>query len=223
MGELRLVIFDVDGTLVDSLAHIKWAMSVAFEACDLPQPEPDAVRGIIGLSLPVAMARLLPGASDNTVRALVEAYSASFRSEAEARPETTFFPGAMQALSALSAQDETLLSIATGKSRRGMDRILRTYKLERLFQSVQVADNHPSKPHPSMIEQCLRDTGVEAKRAVIVGDTTFDLEMGRAAGVKTIGVAWGYHDTDALRPHADHIIEDFGALNGALQQIWGQP
>ncbi|PTX57194.1 phosphoglycolate phosphatase [Litoreibacter ponti] len=220
MGELKLVIFDVDGTLVDSLANIKWAMAVAFEACDLPQPDPDAVRGIIGLSLPVAMARLAPGASDAAQRALVLAYSEAFRSEAEARPETTFFPGALQAVQQLAEQDEVLLGIATGKSRRGMDRILRTYRLERLFQTVQVADNHPSKPHPSMIETCLADTGTEPHQAVILGDTTFDLEMGRSAGIGTIGVAWGYHDTASLRPHADMIIDDYAALDGALQQMW---
>lgn len=220
MAELRLVIFDVDGTLVDSLAHIRWAMSVAFETCDLPQPDAGAVRGIIGLSLPVAMDRLSPGLSDAGLKALVAAYGESFRSRAEARPETSFFPGALQTLTALSGEDETLLAIATGKSRRGMDRILTTHKLGPLFQSVQVADDHPSKPHPSMIETCLRDTGVEAHRAVIIGDTTYDLEMGRAAGVGTIGVAWGYHDTDVLRPLADHIIQDFGALGGALEQVW---
>lgn len=220
MGALKLVIFDVDGTLVDSLAHIKWAMSVAFETCDLPQPEESAVRGIIGLSLPVAMDRLHPGLSDAGLQALVTAYGESFRSRAEARPDASFFPGALQTLQALSGQDDTLLAIATGKSRRGMDRILTTYKLGSLFQSVQVADDHPSKPHPSMIEQCMRDTGVEPHQAVIIGDTTYDLEMGRAAGVGTIGVEWGYHDTEALRPLADHIIADFGALSGALGQLW---
>lgn len=220
MGELRLIIFDVDGTLVDSLANIKWAMAVAFEACDLPAPDPSAVRGIIGLSLPVAIARLAPEASEVTQRALVLAYSEAFRSEAEARPETSFFPGALQALQRLAGQDETLLGIATGKSRRGMDRILRTYQLERLFQTVQVADDHPSKPHPSMIETCLRDTGLEPSQAVILGDTTFDLEMGRSAGIGTIGIGWGYHDTASLEPHADRIIHDYAALDSVLQDIW---
>lgn len=220
MGELRLVIFDVDGTLVDSLAHIRWSMAAAFEACDQPAPDPEAVRGIIGLSLPVAMARLAPGASDSLLKALVVAYSEGFRSRAEARPETSFFPGALQAVQRLSKQDEVLLGIATGKSRRGMDRILRTYKMERLFQTVQVADDHPSKPHPSMIETCLRDTGCAPHQAVILGDTTYDLEMGRSAGIGTIGVAWGYHDTAVLEPHADRIIHDYEALDGALQHIW---
>lgn len=220
MAELRLVIFDVDGTLVDSLAHIKWAMSVAFETCDLPQPVEAAVRGIIGLSLPVAMDRLHPGLSDTALKALVTAYGESFRSQAEARPETSFFPGALQELQRLSQVEEVLLGVATGKSRRGMDRILSTHKLGPLFQTVQVADDHPSKPHPSMIETCLRDTGVEARNAIIIGDTTFDLEMGRAAGVGTIGVDWGYHETGSLRPFADQIVESFDALPGALENVW---
>lgn len=220
MAELRLVIFDVDGTLVDSLSHIRWAMSVAFEACDLPQPDAGAVRSIVGLSLPVAMDRLHPGLSDAGMKALVAAYGESFRAQAEARPETSFFPGALQTLSALAARSDTALAIATGKSRRGMDRILSTYKLGPLFQTVQVADDHPSKPHPSMVERCLRDTGVAARNAVIVGDTTYDLEMGRAAGVGTIGVRWGYHDPAALVPLADRMIADFDGLDGALQQMW---
>lgn len=220
MAELRLVIFDVDGTLIDSLAHIKWAMAVAFEACDLPRPSDEDIRGIIGLSLPQAMDRLSPNASDSTLKALVVAYSQAFGSQAEKRPEISFFPGALNMLKALSERDHVLLAVATGKSRRGMDRIIRTYGFETLFQSVQVADDHPSKPHPSMVLQCLQETGVDADRAIMVGDTTFDLEMGRSAGVSTIGVDWGYHPTEHLRPFADAIVQDFDALHGAFDDLW---
>ncbi|MEL6466822.1 MAG: HAD-IA family hydrolase [Pseudomonadota bacterium] len=218
---MRLVIFDVDGTLVDSFARIRWAMATAFAACDLPIPDGEAIRGIIGLSLPVAISRLAPSVGETGLRALVEAYSESFRSRSAACPDTSFFPGALQALTRLNAQDDVLLAIATGKSRRGMSRILSTYKLAPLFQSVQVADDHPSKPHPSMVERCLRDTGVASDQAVMVGDTCFDLEMGRAAGVGTIGVSWGYHETHMLAPFADHLISDFDALDTALLQLWG--
>lgn len=219
MATLKLVLFDVDGTLIDSFAHIQWAMAVAFETCDLSRPNPDAIRGIIGLSLPQAMLRLRPDLSETGIKALITAYAEAFGSKAEARPEVTFFPGALQSLQKLGQEDETLLGVATGKSRRGMDRIIRTYKLERLFQTVQVADDHPSKPHPSMIETALGETGVEAENAVIIGDTTFDMEMGRAAGIKTIGVSWGYHPTEHLHPHTDAIIDSFDALPAALAEL----
>ena len=222
MAELKLVIFDVDGTLVDSLANIKWAMGVAFEACDLTPPAAEDVRRIVGLSLPQAMARLSPGASDTECKALVTAYSEAFASKAEARPETNFFSGALECLRCLNEQDETLLAIATGKSRRGMNRILNTCKLGNLFQSVQVADDHPSKPNPSMIHSALADTGVDPERAVMIGDTTFDMDMGRAGGVRTIGVSWGYHTPAELEPRADAMISDFEALPASIERLIGE-
>ena len=93
------------------------------------------------------------------------------------------------------------------------------HALEGLFATTQVADNHPSKPHPSMLEQTLFDTGVKAKNAIVVGDTTFDMEMGRNAGFGTIAVSWGYHPVDALAPHSDLIIEEFAELDDAVSKL----
>lgn len=221
MAELKLVVFDVDGTLIDSLAHIKGAMKTAFDICGHIPPDEAAVRSIIGLSLPEAMRRLDPKLDDAELLAVVEAYKNSFnRSEtAEVRQDAPLFPGARQALDRLHARDELLLGVATGKSRRGLVRMMGVHGLEGLFMTTQVADNHPSKPHPSMLEQCLYDTGVKPHNAVIVGDTTFDMEMGRNAGFRTIGVRWGYHDAADLAPHTDILIDDFAALDAALNQL----
>lgn len=221
MTELRLVVFDVDGTLVDSQAHILAAMKRAFAAIDRPPPPRAAVLGIVGLSLPVAMARLAPDMPDR-VATLVEAYKSAFASlrEADGRPLSPLFPGARRCLDALSADPWTLVGIATGKSRRGLDHLFELHGFGALFHTVQVADDHPSKPHPAMLEACLSETGVEASRAVIVGDTTFDVEMGRAAGFRTIGVGWGYHDTGDLRAAgADLVIEGFSDLLPALDEV----
>jgi phosphoglycolate phosphatase len=219
MSELRLVVFDVDGTLVDSQAHIMAAMERAFAEAGRPAPARDHVLGCVGLSLPVVMAQLVPGAADD-VKSLVEGYKtafASLRQSEDGVALSPLYPGALECLTALAADPWTLLGIATGKSRRGLAHLMDLHDLAGMFQTMQVADDHPSKPHPAMLEACLSETGVEAGCATMVGDTTYDIEMGRAAGMRTIGVSWGYHRPSALREAgADMVIDDFAALYSAL-------
>jgi phosphoglycolate phosphatase len=221
MSELRLVVFDVDGTLVDSQAHILASMERAFAAIDRPAPPRAAVLGIVGLSLPVAMARLAPDAAD-AVRTLVDAYKTAFadlRQSGDGVALSPLYPGALDCLAALAAKPWTFLGVATGKSRRGLAHLIELHDLGSTFQTVQVADDHPSKPHPAMLEACLAATGVDAKNATMIGDTTYDIEMGRAAGFRTIGVSWGYHPVSALREaRADLVVDDFAALNSALSE-----
>jgi phosphoglycolate phosphatase len=222
MTDLRLVIFDVDGTLVDSQAHILGAMQAAFDANGLPAPSRADTLSIVGLSLPVAMARLVPDLPDHH-DSLVAAYKDAFarlRLSPEGAALSPLFPGARAALDRLAGEDHTLLAIATGKSRRGMEHILDLHGLRGLFQSVQVADDHPSKPHPSMIHACLGDTGVDPSRATILGDTTYDIEMGVAAGIRALGVTWGYHPPEALSgAGASDLLNSFDALPSALDRI----
>jgi phosphoglycolate phosphatase len=187
-------------------------------------PEEGAVRAIIGLSLPQAMQRLAPQAGEAERDALVEAYKTSFqRSETtEVRVDAPLFPGARAALDRLNARDDILLGVATGKSRRGLIRMMGVHGLDGYFVTTQVADDHPSKPHPSMLEQCLSDTGLEPQDAVIIGDTSFDMEMGRHAGFGTIGVRWGYHPDEALTPFTDQLISTFEELDDAVETLlWG--
>lgn len=213
----RLIIFDVDGTLVDSQAHILAAMTQAFERQRLPVPERAAVLGIVGLSLPVAIARLAPEVPGADQARLVVGYKDAF---ATLRAETLspLYPGAADTLSALAQVPGLRLGIATGKSRRGMDHIMAAHGWAGKFATVQVSDDHPSKPHPSMIAACLRETGVVPERAVMLGDTTFDMDMARAAGVTGLGVSWGYHPAERL---GARVIDDFAALPNALCDIWG--
>lgn len=216
----RLVIFDVDGTLVDSQDHIHAAMAAAFAGVGLALPDRETVLSVVGLSLPQAVARLVPDAPGDMRDAIVAAYKASF-GPLRATTQAPLFPGAAAALAALTARGGILLGVATGKSRRGLDHIVAAHGLQGAFATMQVADDHPSKPHPSMVRACLSETGVAPDRAVMVGDTTFDIEMGRAAGIATVGVRWGYHRAPALgAAGADRIIGRFADLVPALDEIW---
>lgn len=224
VGDLRLVIFDLDGTLVDSQAHILAAMRGAFEALSLTVPAPDAILSIVGLSLPQAFARLVPDEAVDTRDRLVEAYKQAFfdlRQSGDPAAGSPLYPGARAVLDGLAAQDEILLAVATGKSRRGTDAVLESHGLSRHFISRQVADDHPSKPHPSMILTALAETGVAAADAVMIGDTTYDMDMAAAAQVAGLGVGWGYHPAPALSASgARAVLSDFTALDGALATLW---
>ena len=217
---LTLVVFDVDGTLIDSQAHILTAMAAGFAAAGLAMPPAPMVLSIVGLSLPVAVARLVPDLDVARQDRIVEGYKASFASQ-RANDAAPLYPGARDALARLSARDDVLLGVATGKSRRGLTKVLGAHDLEGLFVTVQTADDHPSKPHPAMVHAALDETGVPADRAVIVGDTTYDIEMGRAGGIHALGVAWGYHPAASLAAAgARAVLPEFGALERALGDIW---
>ena len=223
MPDLRLVIFDVDGTLVDSQAEILGAMTHAFGAVGLVTPSRAEVLSIVGLSLPETFAVLCPDLDAATRDELTQQYRASFHDHAveDLKPRSPLFPGALEALHRLQAQDHTLLAVATGKSKRGLDRLVDQHALQGLFISGQTSDFHPSKPHPSMVLTCLADAGVAPHRAVMVGDTRYDMDMARAAGVATIGVDWGYHAPDTLG--ADRLINTFAALDAAIDDLIGDP
>ena len=219
----RLVIFDVDGTLVDSQAVILAAMNAAFDSQGLASPDRAAVLGIVGLSLDQAVWRLAPDHAPEVRARLVDGYKASYhahRAQHGAAVGSPLFPGARELVETLANTPGTLLGVATGKSRRGLDALLSDHGLIHHFATLQVADDHPSKPDPSMVLACLRETGIAAGDAVMVGDTDFDIDMGRAAGVRTVGVQWGYHPVERLA-RADLLIDRFAALDAALARLWG--
>ena len=218
----KLVIFDCDGTLVDSQHAIVAAMTDAFRSEGLAPPARSRVVGVVGLSLGIAVARLVPDGSDlDRVDRLTEAYKAAF-SARRSRPDHAepLYDGVRATLERLAARDDVLLGIATGKSRRGVDAVLEREGLAGLFATIQTADTHPSKPHPSMVLSAMSDTDVAPADTVMIGDTTFDIEMAHGAGAAAIGVGWGYHPEEALRQAgARHVSADCAELERALDLV----
>lgn len=219
MAPLRLVIFDVDGTLVDSQADIVESMTGAFEDVGLPVPERSDILSIVGLSLDVAIARLAPGGD---IPRMVQTYKDcyAYLRQSKGAASSPLYPGARDALDHFAGLDNVLLGVATGKSKRGLDSLIEAHGLEGMFVTRQVADFHPSKPHPSMIEAALAETGVGQADAVMIGDTRFDMEMATNAGVGAIGVTWGYHPRAHLTA-AHVVINGFAALPEAVEHVLG--
>ncbi|MBE3637401.1 HAD-IA family hydrolase [Mangrovicoccus algicola] len=225
MSRLRLALFDVDGTLVDSQGHIKASMAAAFAAEGLAPPPDAEVLSIVGLSLPNAIAQLAPDQPPARIDRMVAAYKDSYAAMrgADAAASSPLYPGALACLDALAADDHVLIGVATGKSRRGLTHLMDLHGLAPRFVTTQVADDHPSKPHPAMVEAALAATGVAAADAVMIGDTSFDMEMGRAAGVRRLGVAWGYHAVPALEAAgAERLATEFAQVPALLHELWGE-
>jgi phosphoglycolate phosphatase len=210
---MQLVIFDCDGTIADSQHMIVAAMDEAFRVAGLATPPREAVVQVIGLSLEHAVRELLPETMHARAGDIAEDYKNAFHGlRAAGLPQEPLFPGLKAAITYLHGRG-TLLGIATGKSRRGVRFLLERDGLADAFATVQTADTHPTKPHPSMIEAAMAETGATAAETLMIGDTTFDMAMARNAGVRAIGVAWGYHPLTALREAgADVIVEDAAGL-----------
>ena len=216
----RLALFDCDGTLVDSQANICLAMEHAFDAAGLMPPARERTRRIVGLSLVEAMRSLLPEHDDALHRDLAERYKVAFFTlRGNGLVDEPLYDGIAGVLSKLD-EDGWMLGVATGKSDRGLEHCLDTHAIRGLFVTLQTADRHPSKPHPSMVYQAMADAGADPKSTVMIGDTVYDIHMGKAAGCRTIGVNWGYHPVAELREAgADMIVETMDELAQMLGEI----
>jgi phosphoglycolate phosphatase len=194
----RLAVFDCDGTLIDGQASICRAMDEAFAATGLPAPDRHIIRRMVGLSLPQAVRRLAPDIDPQLQAELVDAYKRAFHAQrAAGELSQPLFDGIMPLLDALHGAGWQL-AVATGMSRRGLEHCLAAHGLTRHFISLQTADDHPSKPDPSMLEAALFETATGSREAVMIGDTAYDMQMARGAGVRGIGVDWGYHPPSEL-------------------------
>ncbi|OYW53486.1 MAG: haloacid dehalogenase [Hyphomicrobium sp. 32-62-53] len=215
---MKLVVFDCDGTLVDSQHMIVAAMEQAFANFGMAKPGRADILSVVGLSLDEAVRRLVPPAIDTGIAALAEAYKSAFgelrRDKAHQEP---LYPGVRETLHALANEPGVLLGVATGKSRRGLAAVLEREGLTDLFITLQTADTHPSKPHPAMLQAAMAEAGTQAHRTLMVGDTTYDIAMARDAGARAIGVAWGYHPVTELEAAGAHrVLADSLMLSEAL-------
>lgn len=205
---LRLVVFDLDGTIVDSQANIVQAVAEVAKILGLPGPPVEQVPRVIGLSLAEALALLFPGVDTSTHKDLDREYREAFvRLRASPGYREPLFDGTHEILNALEGAG-FLLGIATGKAKRGVNHVLNLHGLTGRFVTVQTPEDAPGKPHPGMVLQAMAETGVEPRNTVMVGDTTFDIHMGLAAGAHTVGVSWGNHPVEDLQVAGAHRLID---------------
>ena len=194
----KLALFDCDGTLVDSQANICRAMEDCFDGAGLVPPTRAATRRIVGLNLVEAMRVLAPEGDEALHLSLANAYKTAFhRMRGDGLVDEPLFEGIAEAIEALDAAG-WMLGVATGKSDRGLALCLAHHGLAHRFITLQTADRHPSKPHPSMAELAMFEAGAAPETTVMIGDTSFDMAMAVAAGSHALGVAWGYHPPEEL-------------------------
>lgn len=215
---MMLVVFDMDGTLVDSGAAITARVIGAFAALGLAAPEPAVIRAHVGLSLQLYMAAVAGTDDPELVDRLIVAYRAI--GAAAPAGQMPLFDRARAVLDRLRDRGDMQLAVATGKGRAGLDRVLEQNDIGGYFISLQTPDNNPSKPHPGMLLSAMHEAGVEPHATVMIGDAVFDIEMAHAAGVASIGVSWGMQAPDDLRrAGASMIIERFDQLEAAIDTV----
>jgi len=218
--ELKLLVLDCDGTLVDSQTAIVETMQAAFAANGVARPEPGDIRHIVGLDLVEAIGLLSPKLGPSTHLKI----SDSYRSHAGVKRndqswDEPLYPGTLEAINGLNAAG-WLMGVATGKSRAGLDLVLNKYEISHHFCTLQTSDVAAGKPRPDMLERALAESGADASRAVMVGDTSYDMEMAVNANIHAIGIGWGYHSAEALiSAGASLVIERFDQLPAAAARL----
>jgi phosphoglycolate phosphatase len=215
----RLALFDCDGTLVDSQANIITCMEDAFGRAAMSAPDRHAIRRIVGLSLLPAVQRLIPDSEFALQNQIAEDYKTAFqRLRGRGLVEEPLYDGIADVLAALDA-DGWMLGVATGKSDRGLVMCLKAHGLTDVFVTLQTADRHPSKPNPGMAHAAIEEAGASPETTIMIGDTSYDMAMGVAAGALSLGVDWGYHDADELMASGAYAVaETTGDLPRLLTQ-----
>lgn len=196
---MKLILFDCDGTLVDSGNFIHRCMAESFVDAGLTPPELAATHSIIGLSLPLAIAQLLGREPDAEVDWLTARYKENFvRLRAAPDFSEPLYDGILPLLTELGQKDDILLGLVTGKSRRGVRAVFEKHGIGHHFGVVRTADDCPSKPHPAMVLESCVEMGIAPERTIVIGDAIYDMQMARSAGARAVGVSWGYHNEAGL-------------------------
>jgi len=211
---MKLVLFDCDGTIVDSAAIFHTCMERTFEDFEQVRPEFDLTKSIIGLTLDIAIAQMLGRAVDAEIAAMTARYKEHFmlyrQNGGTLEPA---YDGLLPLIASLAARDDVILGVVTGKSRRGLDAILAHHDLTKFFFTTRTADDCPSKPHPAMVLECCAEAGIDPKQTTVIGDAVYDMQMAVSAGARSVGVSWGYGPVEALRAAgAAHVVNHAGEL-----------
>lgn len=211
---MYLIVFDCDGTLADSQDNIMIGFTAAFRAVNLPVPSREDVLTTVGLTLDVAFEQLLEQRDEDLIDRMVKAYQqVVWQMRSKGRDYDPLYEGAKDALVALGQCKDVLLGVATGKHSRGMTHLIETHELQGVFATIQTADKAPSKPNPGMLFQAMEECGVEPKNTLMIGDTAFDMLLAKNAGVKSVGVTWGYHTAEEVKKAgATYVIDRYDEL-----------
>lgn len=211
----RLVVFDWDGTLLDSAGAIVACIQAAAVDLGLPPPDDKTARQVIGLGLHDALSQALPGVPSGEYQAVAERYRHHYLSQDH---ELALFAGAHELVEELYAAG-CLLGVATGKSRLGLNRALEASGLKRYFHATRCADECSSKPAPDMLLEIMDELGASPKHTLMIGDTTHDLQMARNAGVGALAVGYGAHPREALEAEQPlGLFDEFTELTAWLRR-----
>ncbi|KLK95044.1 HAD family hydrolase [Microvirga vignae] len=220
---MKLILFDVDGTLVDSQNIIVASIRGAYRAYGMEPPGREKSLSIVGLSLVEAF-KVLAG-PDAPVEGMAQAYKDAYNVlRLDPANDAPLFPGASECIERLKSRDDVLLGLATGKSRKGVVQLIERHGWEGVFSTIQTADDAPSKPHPAMILQAMEELGVVQEETVMIGDSSYDMAMAKSASVLPIGVSWGFQPVDLLwETGARHIVDSYAELEPALRAFLSEP
>ncbi|MDB5550185.1 MAG: gph2 [Rhizobium sp.] len=212
---MKLVLFDCDGTLVDSGKLIHEVMARTFENHGYERPHYDATKSTIGLTLDTAIARIMGVEEiDDHIRAMTQHYKDLY-SPVRTEPgfEEPLYVGVAEMIETLVARDDVVIGAVTGKSRKGLDLIRNGHGFETVFTVSRTADDCPSKPHPAMVLECCAEAGINPQDTIVIGDSVYDIMMAKSAGATAIGVSWGYGETAALQAAgADIVVHEVGHI-----------
>ena len=220
---MKLIIFDFDGTLVDSQRMIISAFRNAAKTVGLAIPERNSVLNTIGLSLKESIIKMFPDLPPVSLDKLTDEFQRAFleiRSSSCKKSLSSPYLGVVPFLENLSKKPDYILAIASGKTSVGLQFDLDLHGLGKFFKNIQTCDFHPSKPDPTMLETCLKETGTKPCNAIMVGDTSYDIEMAKAVPMKSIGVTWGYHARHALKDaRPDSLVNSFEELERIIYEM----
>ncbi len=219
---MKLVVFDLDGTLIDTVSLFIASISCALDKMGQPVPDEKTLRSISGLGMQAGIGRIAPDLGKDEFDELIRRYREESLARASKSRQEELFPGAREVLQNLQEREDFLMAVATGKALDSTERILKHHDIKGLFTSIHTPDTNIAKPHPDMIASAMEIVDADPERTVMIGDTTHDMKMAVAAGVRALGVSWGYHEPDELKgAGADMVIDEMDQLIPAVDRLSG--